>query len=505
MTEQAIKDAFEQAEEFSSSTTQEAPRPLRRPLAPAKEYPIELLGSDMARVAQAIRNKIQSPAAICAQSVLATANLATQGHADVILHTGQSRPSSCYLLTVADSGERKTSADTEAQTGIEDYEQELRQKHNEGLEDYSNAFAAWERQRTQILGNQKKYPTPALKKSALDALGSAPPAPLFPAINCPEPTFEGLCKVFAIGQPSMGIFSNEGGQFVGGYGMKEDNRLKTAAGMSDLWDGKAIKRIRSIDGATVLPGRRVCMHLMVQPMVFSQFYSDRLLESQGIFSRILVTAPDSTAGTRIFRAVTAGDERVLQGFAEQIRTILQAPLPLAENKRNELCPRRLKLSTKAREILIQYSDKVEVRLAEGQPYFPIKSLANKLPEHAARLAAVKTLFTNLDAGEVDHVAMAEAIELAEYYAGESLRLRGGMCADPAILMAEKALAWMQIKWAEPLISLPDLYQLGPHGIDDKSTARKVVDMLCDHGWLVSVQGGATVNGQKRRDVWRIVK
>ena len=500
MTEQAIKNVFDQAEEFTPTDLQEAPRPLRRPLQPAQDYPVELLGKGMARVAQAIRNKIQSPAAICAQSVLATVNLAIQGHADVVLHTGQSRPSSCYLLTVADSGERKTSSDTEAMMGIDEYEQALRLQYDKELAEYANDHAAWERQRFQILNDQKKYPTQASKKASLDELGDAPPAPLFPAINCPEPTFEGLCKVLAIGQPSMGLFSNEGGQFVGGYGMKEDNRLKTASGMSDMWDGKAIKRVRSGDGALILPGRRLCLHLMVQPMVFSQFYADRLLESQGILA-----APDSVAGTRMFRAATAEDERVLHDFTSRILAILQTPLPLAGSKRNEMSPRRLKLSNKARELLIQYSDSVEKRLAEGQQYYPIKSLANKLAEHAARLAATKALFVDLQVQEVDGATMSEAIGLAEFYAKEALRLRGGICSNPTLLLAEKTLMWMHTKLDEPLVSLPDIYQFGPHGVEDKATATKVVEMLRDHGWLVPVPGGATVKGQKRRDVWRIIR
>jgi hypothetical protein len=505
MTEEAIKGAFENAEELNAENVAEAPRPLRRPLASAQPFPIESLGKDMARAVHAIQNKIQAPDSICAQSVLSAVTLATQGHGDVLLHTGQSRPSSEYFLTIADSGERKTSADTEALRGIESHEKELREQYGVDEAEYSNQFAAWDRQRAQILSDKKKYPTQSSKKQALDDLGIAPPAPLFPAIICPEPTYEGLCKLLAIGQPSMGVFSNEGGQFVGGHGMKEDNRLKTAAGMSDLWDGKTIKRVRSGDGASIIPGRRLSMHLMVQPMVFSQFYSDKLLESQGVFSRILVAAPDSAAGKRLFKPVSPQDEQALQAFAYGLLNVLRAPLPLAEGKRNELLPRLLEPSAKAKELLIKFSDHVESQLAEGQPYHPIKPFANKLAEHAARLAATKTLFADVMAGEINPNVMAEAIALAEFYAGEALRLRGALCINPMLALSEKALIWMQTKWGDPLISLPDIYQFGTHGIETKDVALKVVDVLRDHGWLVPMQGGGVVRGQRRRDVWRIVK
>ena len=113
-------------------------------------------------------------------------------------------------------------------------------------------------------------------KFALDALGPAPTAPRVPVLTCPEPTYEGLCRLFAGGEPSIGVFSSEGGQFIGGHGLSEDKKLLTAAGLSGLWDGEPIKRVRAGDGASILPGRRVAMHLMAQPDVAAVMLSDRV-------------------------------------------------------------------------------------------------------------------------------------------------------------------------------------------------------------------------------------
>ena len=83
-------------------------------------------------------------------------------------------------------------------------------------------------------------------KAALDALGPRPNPPLEPLLVCGEPTFEGLCKLLAVGWPSVGIFAAEGGQFIGGHGMADDAKLRTAAGLSALWDGEPIKRVRAL-------------------------------------------------------------------------------------------------------------------------------------------------------------------------------------------------------------------------------------------------------------------
>ena len=90
------------------------PLPLFPPLPPAERYPVEALGPVLSRAALAIARKVQVPEAIAAQSVLATAALAAQAHADVVLPFGQTRPLSLFLVTIAGSGDRKSSADNEA-------------------------------------------------------------------------------------------------------------------------------------------------------------------------------------------------------------------------------------------------------------------------------------------------------------------------------------------------------------------------------------------------------
>ena len=140
-------------------------------------------------------------------------------------------------------------------------------------------------------------------------------------LTCPEPTYEGLCKHLVSGQPSIGIFSAEGGQFIGGHGMTPEAMLRTAAGLSCLWDGEPIKRVRAGDGATMLPGRRVALHLMAQPDVAAVMLSDPLLLNQGLLSRCLVTAPESNAGSRFWREPEeAADAAIKRYGALSIRT-----------------------------------------------------------------------------------------------------------------------------------------------------------------------------------------
>lgn len=117
--------------------------------------------------------------------------------------------------------------------------------------------------------------------------------------------------------------------FIGGHALSTDNKLRTGAGRSDLWDGAPIKRVRAGDGTSILPGRRLSMHLMAQPDVAQSLLADRALLDQGLLSRILTSFPESAIGTRLWREPAADTPRELNRYHARLMDVLEAPLPLA--------------------------------------------------------------------------------------------------------------------------------------------------------------------------------
>ena len=117
----------------------EAPRPLRRAIAAPHPFPVESLGP-FAWAAWAIADKIQCPPAIAALSVLGVASLAAQAHADVVLpRTSQAKPLSLFLVSIGESGERKSAADNEASRSVLEYERELQLAFDLENQPYRNA------------------------------------------------------------------------------------------------------------------------------------------------------------------------------------------------------------------------------------------------------------------------------------------------------------------------------------------------------------------------------
>lgn len=333
--------------------TAESPQPLLRDIPSGAPYPIAALGPLQA-AAEAVQGQTLAPIALLAQSALAVASLACQGHADVET-LGGTAPLSLYCLTVAASGERKSSCDKPLMDALQAFEKEQAALYRQDFQTWEGQFAIWDARRKSCLrdAGSDKVEKRLGAEADLSALGNAPPRPPSPDRTCSEPTYEGLTRKFVEGQPSLGVFSDEGGQFLGGFAMSQDNRLKTIAALSDLWGGNPIKRTRQGDGSFTLYGRRLAIHLMVQPIVARQFLADPMASGQGFLPRFLITEPPSTIGSR-FHADVRASGRALASAGERLRDILETPLPMDLETR-ELHPRVLPLSRPAREGLIPVS------------------------------------------------------------------------------------------------------------------------------------------------------
>lgn len=152
---------------------------------------------------------------------------------------------------------------------------------------------------------------------------------------------------------------------------------------------------------------------------------------------------------------------------------------------------------------ITFHDAVEgAQQAEGLLH-PIRAFASKMAEHAGRLAAVLTLYGDPDAIEITADAMAGGIMLAKHYAAELLRLQGATAVAPDLDLAARLLAWWQARPDRRLYLAPT-YQRGLNAIRDAQTARRMVGILEDHGWVVRLPVGTELDGAARQEAWELI-
>ena len=443
------------------------PRPLVESNPVAQPYPVQALGGILGPAVERMAEVIGVPQALAAQSVLATSALATQGHAGLQLD-GRNYPLSLYLITVAASGDRKTAADRFALLPARQWEREQWQRYREQLARYRAA-----QRQAQRINPTDPDPT---NRVPLEAEPSAP------RLITTDPTIEALIKGLCHDLPSMGLFCDEGGQFLGSSTMSRDNRLKAVTTLSSLWDGSPIDRARSMVGESLRAyDRRLSLHLMLQPYLAMQLLSDPLLQGQGILGRCLMTWPTSLAGQRSYQAVDLSKDAALKRYHHRLSALFYQPWSLSADGALQLS--KLSLSPLARRRWIDLHDAIEAQLGEFGELASVRPSGSKAADNLLRVAGILAVVEESSVVEVDHIQRASA--LVGYYLTEIQRLTE---QEPVCRVKEEAdrlLRWLQVKdWKR--FSIRDLNRNGPRFARKSSRhAAKLLVELIDHQWLIS--------------------
>lgn len=464
-------------------------QPLRRPHQKAEPFPVNALGVRLAAIVSVIEKTVKAPSALCAQSFLAGAAVCVQGIANLELHGGEI-PLSEFFLTIAESGERKSGVDNHAKRPHAAWQKEEYRLYQDKLKQYLYDSAIFEKAKKEAIAKAEQCAVPE------------PVAPRLPMLFSEDPTFEGIFKLLETGLPSVGIFSDEGGRMLGGHAMNAENRLKTVASLSKLWDGASIDRVRAGDGSRILYGRRCSVHLMAQPGAAASFLNDGISADQGILSRFLVVHPESTKGTRSYADVDISGDPAIHAYNATVDRLLRSWSWADDTGELEL--RIVKLSPAARQMWVAYHDHIEAQQAPGGAYRPITAFASKAAEHAARLAAIIQLFDQPDARDVDAEFMAHGIRLVDFYLTEAIRLRQLSSENQDLILAEKLLEWFK---AEGLLQIypVKVYRDGPGAIRSKAKAMPILKILEDHGYLspIDPDQAPEIDGKIRKQAWHI--
>lgn len=472
-----------------------APEPLRRPLPPAEPYPLDALGDVLGTAAKAIHAVVQAPAGLCGQSVLSAASLAAQAHADVLID-GRREPLSLWHVTVGDSGERKSGADRWALQAHREHEHTL-------ADEYRNAMVGFEvdqsAHKAATRKAENKKDADAIRAS-LQKLGAPPLAPLAPWLLLPEATLEGLHKLYQGGRASLGLFNDDAGDFLDGHAMSRDNRTKSAAGFSKLWDLGEFARIRAGDGAAKFYGRRLAMHVMVQPVIAERVLSDDVLCGQGFLPRCLIAWPTTTVGTRQYvEADLSHDPGLARYWSRMADLLAMAPI-LRPDTRNELEPRALSLAPDAKARWVQVANAIEADMAAD--FASIKAWASKGAAQVLRIAGVLTLVEEPDAGVIRLATIDRAATLALYHLREAVRVVGTASAPAKVRNAELLRGWCWESGRTFLYSR-DAQRRGPNAIRTNDVFTEAAETLEATGWAMYVEGGMELDGKHRARVWRL--
>jgi putative DNA primase/helicase len=483
------------------------PEPLRAPLPKAEPYPVAALGEVLGAAAIALNETIKAPLTLCCQSVLASASLAAQAHFDVMLPWGQKKPLSLFLLTVAESGERKSGVDDVVLGAAKAQERQEMEAYAIEQKCYEAEFVQWK----EVSDAANKAVAKASKsQAASDYAAEAkyscpdkPEAPIMPLRFVTEPTVEGLYKLMMASQPSIGLFSDEGGLLIGGHTLNSDNALKTMARWCKLWDGAAFDRVRAGDGSGVLYGRRLAMHQLAQPEVMALLLGDRMANGQGLLARCLVAWPESTIGKRHIASFEQPKERqeVKRLFAHL--QILTEAAPRTGSSEQELDPIELPLSDAAKQMAINAMNHFETLMQAGNDLSELRDRASKALENACRIAGVLTAIEDgMSARSIDAERLGRALDMIDWYLKETLRIKGAAVVPQSVTDAESLSRWLDMSGYQAFRTHQVLNK-GPSQLRNKKRLDGAISVLVANGYLVENEPGRVIEGVVTKKSWSV--
>jgi putative DNA primase/helicase len=421
------------------------PLPLTVKMDP-EPYPVDALPPTVRAAVEEVAAFVKAPLPLVAASALSALSIAIQAHADAKRAERLQGPSGVYLLTIADSGERKSTCDGFFTQAIRDYEAEQAERAKPRFSAYHTALEAWDAERDGIkerIRQMARGGTPTEeRKEALRTLDShKPKPPRIPRLLYSDATPEALAYNLANHWPSGGVLSSEAGIVFGAHGMGKESLMRNLSLLNLLWDGSSVPIDRRSKESFTVTGARMTVALQVQEPTLREFLerSGAQARGSGFLSRFLVAWPESTQGMRTFtEAPTAWPH--LNEFNRRIAAILAQPVLLDEH--GALQPFIVALSPEAKTDWRAYHDAVEAQLAIGGALHDVRDVASKSADNAARLAVLFQVFEYGESVAVTVENMKAACCLAAWHLNESRRYFGEMSLPSELAGAARLDDWL---------------------------------------------------------------
>ncbi|MEJ1381088.1 MAG: DUF3987 domain-containing protein [Candidatus Sedimenticola sp. (ex Thyasira tokunagai)] len=421
-----------------------APLPLTAKIEP-ESYPLDALPNTLRAAVEEVLAFTKAPIPLVASSSLAALSLAVQSHADVKRAEKLTGPVGLFLLTIADSGERKSTCDGFFMQAIRDYEANQAEEAKPLIKDHKAAIDAWEAKRGGIkekIRQLAKSGKPARdQETALRNLEhDKPEPPRIPRLIYGDATPEALKWNLAKGWPSGGVVSSEAGLVFGAHGMGKDSVMRNLATLNQLWDGADIATERRTSESFTVRGARLTIALQVQETTLRSFFdrSGGLARGTGFLARFLVAWPESTQGNRPFTD-PPDTWPALAMFNQRIAAILEQDVPIDDD--GALSPPCFPLAADTKSAWVIFHDAIENELRSGGELHDVRDVASKTADNAGRIATLFQHFEHSAGGAISLAAFAGASRIAAWHLHEARRFYGELA-----LPEEQADAVRLDKW-----------------------------------------------------------
>ena len=366
-------------------------------------FPIQDLPLEIREVVEAITEAKKVPDVLAWASIQSSISASCGGLYDVKIDSGNTHPITTNILLICESGDRKTSTDNMASKAITDWQ---RKQFSIYEEEYRNYLAIKRINKDEII------PEPQLKSLIQGAI-------------TPQALIDSLKS-----HPEIYISSNEGGSFVGSFGM-QDQSMNFLSLLNQAWDGSDLRDNTRKNKFQCATNPRATVNLAMQPNVFNEWISNGQAKGMGTLARFLIAKPKSLMGSRFYEEPNPVNQ-CIESFNYRIIQLLETPRTY---EYNYLKPQVLTLSPEAKELWIAFYNPIENELVHELE--SIKAWGAKCADNASRLASQFHAFKG-NGLLIDADCMISAIKVLEYFLNEQLRLE----QSSELVHKQKLLDWM---------------------------------------------------------------
>lgn len=454
-------------------------------------FPVDAFPQIIRNAIYEVEQHTQAPQALIAASALGVISLACQNRIDVCRLNNLRGPVSLFLLTLAESGERKSTVDKLLMEPLYQLEENLFEKYTHDLTVWRNDEAIFNIEKKSLMSKLKSEIRRnkdhlATNEKLKVLLASHPKSPVrFKQIfndATPAAIKDYLCGYWR----SVGIMSDEAGTIFNGYTLNE------LPFINKMWNGAMFPVERKSEPEKLIRDARMTLSLMVQPNIFKGYIKRKgdMAKGIGFFARCLICQPGSTQGNRQITSPVVSTE-YLPIFHQRLMKIVNESIA-RNNENDRLC---LRFTVEAEKRWIAFSNNVEYEMGILGRLSNFKDYASKMAENMARIAALLHHF-NGDEGDISLLTVEAAVEISTWYVGEYVRL----FSKPqeftlAISEADELYWWINnycIRLKASWITKNTVLQYGPNKFRNRSKANEVLNTLYSQNRILTEKKGKTV-------------
>lgn len=456
-------------------------------------YPLDALPACLRNAVTAVYLDLKAPVPLVANAALAALSLACQGHNKVASPSGGTGSVSLYFLTVAESGERKTTVEKMFTRCITDFESEHMAAAEKASKAYECDLELWKQTKKRLqtqLAKSQANGTPDLEiverlKAHLSKFPSRPRRPRFIYADAtPGALLQGLHEDL----PSAGLFSSEGAIILDGAA------VRNVPALNQLWDAASsirVDRVRSESYSLV--DARLTMSIMIQPDLLRRFLGRKNGEARasGLLARMLIAYPSTTQGYRFLNDDPKHYYPSLRIFNEKIKTMLEKYY--FDESKGQNTAATVKFSVQAAREWREFYNRLESQLKPDGYLSDVRDHASKIAENMARMAALFHLIEGYGT-EISYDSVIRAAKICNWHLMEFKRLFGDKQEISEEFHNAKILEqWFLADQSRKICWIPksSILQYGPNKIRNKNALQNALDILSGQGKIFYTEKNKT--------------